>query len=71
MDKGPLDDAIEVLECIRDKYPELNAHVFAFGRMELTFKDSVVYSVGPNPYLVRGKNFTTKFPRVKQDQNLT
>lgn len=56
-DKGPLDDAIAVLVCIKDKYPELNTHVFGFGQIQLTFKDAVVYSVGPNPYLVRGKDF--------------
>ena len=67
-EKGPLDDAIAVLECIKDNYPELNTHTFAHGRMELTFKDGVLYSVGPNPYLVRGKNFTVKdFPRVKSE----
>ena len=58
-EKGPLDDAIAVLECIKRKYPELNAQVFAFGRMELTFKDGVVFSIGPNPYLIRGKDFHT------------
>ena len=65
---GSLDDAIEVLRVIRDKYPELNSPVFAFGKIELTFKDSVVYSIGPHPYLVRGKNFAIKdFPRVKYE----
>jgi len=55
--EGPLDDAIKALQSIRDKYPELNSTVFAFGRLELTFKNGVLYSVGPNPHLVRGKDF--------------
>lgn len=60
--RGPLDDAIEVLVCIRDKFPELNAQVFSFGKIELTFRDGVVWSVGPHPHLVRGKDF----PHVKK-----
>jgi hypothetical protein len=35
----------------------LNGEEFRFGKFELTVKDGVVYSFGPNPYLVRGKDF--------------
>lgn len=53
---GPLDDAIAVLEYIKEHYPEVD-RMCRFGCMELTFKDGVVYSVGPLPHLVRGKDF--------------
>ena len=54
---GPLDDAIAALKFIKEKYPELNGRMCSFGRMELTFKDGVLYSIGPLPNLVRGKDF--------------
>ena len=54
---GPLDDAIAVLEYMKEHYPELNGYLCRFGRMEITFKDGVVYSIGPLPNLVRGKDF--------------
>lgn len=60
--RGPLDDAIAVLCAIRDKYPVLNGEEFRFGKFELTIKDGVVYSFGPNPYLVRGKDFHIMLP---------
>ena len=53
---GPLDDAIKVLQYLQVHYPELE-RLCRFGRLELTFKDGVVFSVGPLPALVRGKDF--------------
>ena len=52
---GPLDDAIEVLKCLKVSHPELNRYMF--GKIELTIKDGKVFSVGPNPHLRRGKDF--------------
>jgi len=57
--EGPLEDAIRSLQIILERYPELNGEPFAFGRLELTFKNGVLYSVGPYPHLVRGKDFLT------------
>jgi hypothetical protein len=56
MDLDPLGDAIKVLEQLREKRPAMN-DMCRYGKMEITFKDGVVYSVGPLPYLVRGKDF--------------
>lgn len=61
---GPLDDAIAVLEYLREHYPELNGRWCSFGRMELDFKDGVVYSVGPLPKLVRGKDFSVAMRKL-------
>ncbi len=61
---GPLDDAIQVLQLLKQKYPEMNGSLCNFGRLELTFKDGVVYSVGPMPYLVRGKDFHVETKRI-------
>lgn len=57
MAKGPLDDAIAVLSAIKAQHPELNTPTFAFGMLQLTFRDGVVIRVGPHPELVRGKDF--------------
>jgi len=53
---SPLDDAVKVILALKKKYPELDT-LCRFGKLEITFKDGVVYSVGPLPYLVRGKDF--------------
>jgi len=52
----PLGDAIKVLDYIRRTYPGMN-DLCLHGKLEITFKDGVVYSIGPLPYLVRGKGF--------------
>ena len=57
MTRGPLEDAIDSLKIILETYPELNGETYSFGTLELTFKNGVLYSVGPFPHLVRGKDF--------------
>lgn len=54
-EKG-LADAILVLMYLQEHYPELD-RMCNHGKLEVTFKDGVVYSIGPFPYLVRGKDF--------------
>jgi len=55
---GPLDDAVRVLQELIAKYPALNAQPFCFGKLEIEFKDGRVWSVGPYPLLLRGKEFS-------------
>lgn len=57
MAKGPLDDAIAVLQVLKEKHPELNTETFAYGMLQLEFRDGVVIKVGPHPLLMRGKDF--------------
>ena len=69
MPDGPLDDAIAVLEIIKEKYPYLNRPPYNHCRLEFVIKDGVVYSIGPSPYLVRGKNFHVSSRKRGVDKN--
>ena len=62
MADGPLTDAIKVLEYLKENYPELE-RMCSFGKLEVTFRDGVVYSIGPLPYLVRGKDFRVEIKK--------
>jgi len=63
---GPLDDAIGVFQFLKEYYPELDK-MCQFGKLEVTFRDGVVYSVGPLPYLVRGKGFRVETVKCQLD----
>ena len=55
---GPIDDAVRVLEELKSICPQMNQPPFFFGKLEITFKDGGVFSIGPYPYLLRGKDFS-------------
>lgn len=63
MKTASLDDAIQCLQEIRDRHPEMNE--VKFGQLTLEFKDGKLWSVGPYPHLLRGKDFSA--PAQKGD----